>query len=116
MVVTSGNVLRSYLLPNMTNERTFTVPDLPSNCDMRHVRYIGYDNYIALDCRNESAYGSAVYDDTGVLLHTFSRGIEHTDFSPNGKWAYFTLTSNNTVAIHVVNLDGTDPLHCTGQV
>jgi hypothetical protein len=111
LVVTSGNVLRSYQLPGMTNERAFTVPGLPANCDMRNVRYIGYQNYIAVECRNVPAYGSAIYNDTGVLLKKSARGIAHTDFSPTGQWAYFRMwqwDGAQPLEIHVVNLDGTN--------
>jgi hypothetical protein len=111
LVVTSGNVFRSYQLPGMTNERAFTVPGLPANCDMRNVRYVGYQNYLAVECRNAPAYGSAIYSDTGVLLKKFSRGIGHTDFSPTGQWAYVRMwqwDGAQPLEIHVVNLDGTN--------
>jgi len=118
VVTVPGRVFRSYQLPAMTNERTFTVPTLPPDCDMRDVRYIGYQNYIAVSCRQSSQGNfTEIYDDTGVLLSHFAQDLGHSDFSPNGQWAYSVLASIDRVGnvitkkpleVHVVNIDGTN--------
>lgn len=113
LAITSDGVFRSYRLPDMGEERTF---ELNEACAVAADRtrlawdkphYIGYRNYIMVQCSK----GVAVYDDTGALFHKFDGvgGGGHQDFSPDGKWAYFTLWGRDKpLEIHVVNLDGTN--------
>lgn len=114
LMVTSDGAFRSYELPNMTEERSFT-PSFPPGCNVSwdKPRYVGYRNYIVAYCSAPSSGSQAVdvYDDSGELLHRFEGvgGGGHHDFSPDGKWAYFTLWGRGKpLEIHVVNIDGTD--------
>jgi S-layer homology domain len=110
LVVTSDFVFRSYRLPDMTEERTFTAT-FPAGCTTpwKNERYIGYANYIATGCNNSdlTVIATDIYDDTGALLHRFDGiGLGHTDFSPTGLWAYGRW-AKSTFTIHVVDLAGT---------
>jgi hypothetical protein len=117
LVVTSDKVFHSYRLPDMSEERSFA-PELPAGCGVSwdKPRYIGYKNYLFVSCNTAdmSEVHTYIYEDSGRLLHRFD-GISagHTDFSPDGKWAYFKMSgiSRGVAApleIHVVNIDGTD--------
>lgn len=119
LVVTSDGTFRSYRLPDMTEERTFTL-SVPADCNLSwdKVRYIGCRNYIDTKYRSGDMKKQAivVYDDTGEVVHTFDGigGGGHYDFSPDGKLAYFTMSrgprqgGERPLEIHVVNLDGTN--------
>lgn len=105
LVITSDGVFRSYHLPEMDNERTFSIDLAAVRWDKP--RYIGHRNFIVASCPK----GVAIYDDTGALVHMFE-GVGaggHHDFSSDGKWAYFTLWGRGKpLAAHVVNIDGSD--------
>ncbi len=108
LVITSDNTFRSYHLPDMRDERAFTV-SYPEGCvtGWDKEKYIGYRNYVLTFCRQ----AVFVYDDNGQLFHRFDGvgGGGHHDFSPDGKWAYFKLwTKDRPLEIHVVNIDGTN--------
>ncbi len=108
LIITSDNIFRSYRLPDMDDERTFSL-QLPTPCGTAwdKERYIGYCNYIVVQCQN----GTAVYNDTGALVRMFESagGGGHHDFSGDGKWAYFTYSgAGRPLEIHVVNVDGSD--------
>jgi hypothetical protein len=114
MVVTSDNTFRSFRLPGMDEERSFQA-SYPTGCapGWDKERYIGHRNYIATACSSGAAANQAMlmYDDDGRLHHRFDElgGGGHDDFSPDGKWAYFTLwTRTAPLEIHVVNIDGSD--------
>lgn len=120
LVTTSDNTLRSYRLPDMQEERAFTMTFSPG-CftDWEDQRYFGYGNYIANHCNPiDSTMTSAivVYDDTGVLFHRFDGigGGGHFDFSPNGQLAYIKRVTGGPRGgllaweIHAVNLDGSN--------
>lgn len=103
LAVTSDGAFRSYRLPGMSDERVFKA-DIPG-VKWDKPRYIGYRNYIAV----QYGSGTAIYDDAGALLHKFE-GLGaggHHDFSPDGKWAYFTWRRGQPLEVHVVNIDGT---------
>ncbi len=114
LVVTSDNVLRSYRLGDMQDERAFTVT-YPAGCTPPSTegRYIGYRNYISTSCTSGdfSQQATLIYNDDGVLFHQFDGigGGGHYDFSPDGKLAYFfPWTGGGPLEIHVVNIDGTN--------
>jgi len=120
LVITSDSVFRSYHLPDMGEERTFTATIPPGcNVDWGKPRYIGYRNYIDTAYRSSDLAEQAivVYDDTGDVVHKFDAigGGGHYDFSPDGKLAYFKLSrgtrspgGESPLEIHTVKLDGTD--------
>jgi len=113
LVTTSDGVFRSYRLPGMDDERTFSI-EPTALCNAANIkwdkpRYIGYRNYIDVYCPE----GTAIYDDTGALVHMFKGigGGGHHDFSPDGKWAYsphHRFGQGKPLEIHVVNVDGSD--------
>jgi len=117
LVITSDGTFRSYHLPDMSDERTFTIR-VPEDCHVSwdKPRYIGYRNYIDIAYRGSAPSQGAIVvcDDTGEVLHKFeSIGTGgHYDYSPHGKLAYFKLPTGGRRApetpfeIHVVNLDG----------
>ncbi|MDP3000436.1 MAG: hypothetical protein Q8N47_23330 [Bryobacterales bacterium] len=112
LMVTSDGAFHSFALPDMTDERAFK-PEFPPGCEFASdkPRYIGYSNYIVAYCNSANTQAVDVYDDTGERLHRFENvgGGGHHDFSPNGKWVYFTLWGRDKpLEIHVVNIDGTD--------
>jgi len=113
LVITSDGVFRSYRLPGMDDERTFRIEPTAlcnaGNMKWDKPRYIGYRNYIDAYCPE----GTAIYDDTGALLHMFKGigGGGHHDFSPDGKWAYsphHLSGQGRPLEIHVVNVDGSN--------
>jgi hypothetical protein len=114
LVTTSDHVFHSYQLPDMQDERTFTM-DLPAGCEAGwdKQRYIGYQNLVMMFCQSTDGITQAtlIYDDTGELYHRFDGvgGGGHHDFSPDGQWAYFTLWGRGRpLDVHVVNLDGSN--------
>ena len=114
LVTTSDHVFHSYHLPDMQGERTFTM-ELPTGCaaGWDKQRYVGYKNYVMMSCQSHDGTTQAtlVYDDTGELYHRFDGvgGGGHHDFSPDGRWAYFTLWGRGKpLEIHVANLDGSN--------
>lgn len=113
---------RSYHLPDMSDERAFRIT-APAGCTIHWDKphYTGYRNCIdtaySSSDRSQPKQGIAVYDDTGVLVHTFEGigGGGHYDWSPDGKLAYFNLPLGprsvggpRPLEIHVVDLDGTN--------
>jgi hypothetical protein len=115
MVITTDLVFHTFHLPDMTDERTFTVSFPPGfSTDWEDERYIGFGNYIATGCANSNStvVNTYIYNDTGNLYHEFD-GLYfgHSDFSPDGRWAYFKWPTGtrplSNFEVHVVNLDGT---------
>jgi len=109
LVVTSDLVFHSYHLPDMTDERAFSVV-FPPGCtsSWRDQRYIGFANYIVTGCTSGDIASAItdIYDDTGTLLHRFNGvGMGHSDFSPTGRWAYGRW-AESAFELHVVNIDG----------
>ena len=113
---------RSYQLPDMSDERAFTVT-FPAGCltDWEDERYIGYQNYVATGCFSEdlTVVRTYIHDDDGTLFHEFvgdvpfgyppSYGLGHSDFSPDGKWAYTKMPGPGLpLEVRVVNIDGTN--------
>src|SRR5262245_6825122 len=122
-VITFDGSARTYRLPDMKEERAFSISSLLSanGCltDWEDIRYTGYLNYVAVNCwdspKTPTTEKLAVVEDTGIVLHVFSgpygkSGFSgHWDFSPNGKLAYFRDSGGGTpLEIHVVNIDGTN--------
>src|SRR4030095_12096974 len=86
-------------------------------------RYIGYQDYVALNCWDKapSTFEKLIISgDTGTTLNIFS-GVSgaagysgHYDFSPDGKLAHST-ESGGVITIRTKNIDGTgDTVHYTG--
>jgi hypothetical protein len=119
LVGTSDNIFRSYHLPDMGEERSFSAR-FPDGCrsSWKDERYIGFRNYIATACNATNPPNMAlhIYDDSGETFHVFegSGGGGHYDFSPDGKLAYFNMWSggrgrpSTPLEIHVVGIDGTN--------
>ncbi len=111
LVITTDNVFHTFRLPGMSDERAFSVT-LPAGCftDWEDERYIGYGNYIATGCGSSTETHTYIYNDSGSLFHHFNGFyFGHTDFSPDGRWAYYRLPGGGRpLEIHVVNLDGTN--------
>jgi hypothetical protein len=122
-VITFDGSARTYRLPDMKEERAFSISSLLSanGCltDWEDIRYTGYLNYVAVNCwdspKTPTTEKLAVIEDTGIVLHVFSgpygkSGFSgHWDFSPNGKLAYFRDAGGGTpLEIRVVNIDGTN--------
>lgn len=117
LVVTSDGMFRSYRLPEMTEERTFSIK-VPADCiaSWDKVRYIGCRNCIDTKFQSSDMQQQAivVYDDTGEIIHRFDGigGGGHYDFSCEGKLAYFKMSRGSRqggqrpLEIHVVDLDG----------
>ncbi len=97
LVITSDNVFRSYRLPDMGEERTFTI-NVPAGCnvDWGKPRYTGYRNCIdtAYAAPGLAQQAIVVYDDTGAVVRKFDSigGGGHYDYSPDGKLAYFKMS------------------------
>ena len=74
------------------------------------VRFIGYRDHIYAGCRGQSTKTRLVriFNSDGTVHHEFNgaKYSDHSDFSPDGRWAYFEV--GNGIRIHVVNIDGTD--------
>lgn len=116
LCITSDDVFHSYRLPKMDDERSFKVA-FPPGCftDWEDERYIGHKDFIATGCYSSSLdkIHTSIYSDLGKLHHRFDGvGLGHSDFSPNGKWAYGKLWAQRGKGrfseIHTVNIDGTD--------
>lgn len=104
------NNLNSYELPNMTNRRTFP---WPTECisDREDERYIGYLNYIAINCDlSGGGKGLRIYNDDGTLYADLvGNSLGHRDFSPDGQFAWFNIAqSGNPFEIHVSNINGSN--------
>ncbi len=114
LVTTSDGMYRSYRLPDMQEEHTFTVT-YPPNCatSWSHEHFIGYRNYISTPCasRDLSTQAILIHDDTGTLVHRLDGvgGGGHFDFSSDGRLAYFKMWSRGSpLEIRIVNLNGSD--------
>jgi len=119
LVGTSDNVFRSYHLPDMGEERSFSAR-FPDGCrsSWKDERYIGFRNYIATACNATNPPNMAlhIYNDSGETFHVFegTGGGGHYDFSPDGKLAYFNMWSggrgrpSTPLEIHLVGIDGTN--------
>jgi hypothetical protein len=113
LVITSDTTFRSYRIADMQEERSFKVT-FPPGCSSEFKgdqRYIGYKNYIVLECISQdfTQKHTYIYDDTGTLFHDFDGQVfGHTDFSPHGKWAYIKKGRGKPLEIHLINLDGTN--------
>jgi hypothetical protein len=118
LLVTSDGMVRSYRLPDMGEERIFDpVAGLPTRCatDWDDIRYIGYLDYVAVNCvaRERNLQAVVIYDGAGAPFHTFYGFSGHYDFSPNGKIVYFQMSGGargerRPLQIQISNIDGTE--------
>ena len=118
LVVTSDGMVRSYRLSDMGEERIFDpVAGLPTGCttDWDDIRYIGYLDYVAVNCvaRERNLQAVVIYDPAGAPIHTFYGFSGHYDFSPSGKIVYFQMPGGargerRPLQIQISNIDGTD--------
>lgn len=111
-------VLRVLRMSDWTQVASFTITKDGTNfkgtsdCQTawQDARFIGHQDYIYAACRGQNAATRLVriFNGDGTLHHEFSgsKYSDHTDFSPDGRWAYFEV--GNGLRIHVVNIDGTD--------
>jgi hypothetical protein len=114
MVITTDDVFHNFHLPDMSGEQKFKVT-FPAgfSTDWEDERYIGFSNYIVTGCANSNASqaNTYIYNDNGTLFHEFDGlNFGHSDFSPDGRWAYFKWPTGRPLSpleVHVVNIDGT---------
>ncbi len=126
VVEKSVDKLYSYRLPDMGDEKGFTVSSIvPRGVSFggESIQYTGYKNYVGIGFFDATGGGLAIYnEDTSSVLHTFygkNYGTGHFDYSPSGKLAYrswgagkyattFRGSDHKNLEIHTVNIDGTN--------
>src|SRR5262249_40073881 len=95
---TSDGVRRSFHLPDMSDERAFAPQStiFPAGCvdiDPGKDRYVGFQNYIVLDCSFDLTGHSYIVNDNGAVF-TDSTQVSfggHVGFSGTGKVMYIKL-------------------------
>lgn len=108
----SDKSVRTYRLPSLDDERICQI-EIPAGgyANWDKLRFTGHKNYFALEFVQKQSLSTRIYDGlTGKLFHTLEGiGVGHSDFSPDGKFAYIEGSHRSgNLNIRVVNLDGTD--------
>ena len=111
----SDKSVRTYRLPALDDERTCRI-EIPDGryANWDKLRFTGHKDYFALEFAPKQPTSrpfTRIYDGlSGKVFHTLEGiGVGHSDFSPDGKFAYIERSHRGgDLKIRVVNLDGTD--------
>lgn len=108
----TDKTVRTYRLPTLDDERICRI-EIPDGgyANWDKLRFTGHKDYFALQIVQKQSSVTRIYDGlTGKLFHALEGvGVGHSDFSPDGKFAYIeSFHPAADLRIRVVNLDGTE--------